>query len=259
MGYIFIFHNRSVICFYRTRPRFCGRQKGSKAMKKILILSLICLIAFSSCFSQIIERDNKTSIASSEDSSSSDTDSDLFPKCSEEETKAFVETEEAFINAHMFAWNHPRFQFESAEALKDSSKAAFLFGHIDDLMETLGHDYYDEEGLRVPLEIVNELLFKYYGIETFDPILADQFFADGEIGLPVIREYSNWDIDYLNIEKIDGNTVTYKYCFHYGIFDDLPGPFQTSYMTVEALKDGDQIFFRLISQYGLSEEFDSIN
>ena len=229
-------------------------------MKKIVFSIFMLLVFFSACaFQNAIVNEQGHNSSSVESSFSNTMASSSYQECSEDETKTFAKSDEAFVFSNLFASYNAQMQFDSTNDWKNSNKVWALFNHTEELKQILGSEFYNDEILRVPQKEADDILYKYYGVKNYDPYMGEIPFINGEFHLSLVKENSPWVIDYIEIEKIEGNLITYKYCFHFGIYDELPGPYQTSYMVLETLKSNNQTFFRLVSKYGLSEEFSSIN
>ena len=182
-----------------------------------------------------------------------------FTPCSYEETTEFIETEEAEKQIELFAKYLPQMMFSATNDWDDDEKIYALLNHMDELEYILGNEYIDsnDDCLIVPRSTAEYILFKYYEIEDYNPENALLIYESEEFHLPLTRELSAWIIDFITIDSVYDNEVTCKFCFHFGIYDDVPGPYQTAYMKLSAQKDDSGIFLRLISRYGLSEEYNN--
>ncbi len=232
-------------------------------MKKFLPFFLVLILtcsAYSNSDSSHISNDPSGEIALSPDASSNIETQYGIVSCSYDETLAFVDSEAAREQSMFFAkWGNEQ-AFKNGEEFVLNSDLYVLWWFAPELYDEFGESGSVEDGFffSVPKSVIDKLLFKYFGVESYDPEKSPCYRKEnGSFYLSLSSEGAPWVIDHIEVQDIGENIVTYKYAFHYGIFDDSPGPFQAAYMTLETLKDNGEIFFRLVSKSGITKEFHS--
>ena len=194
--------------------------------------------------------------AQSESSAESSDEKYGFVPCTYEETLAFIETDEAQKQAESFCRWDNLCEFSSAGDTDITDIFLIQFGH--DMYLELGESAVTEDGffIAIPKELADRYLYKYFGIVDFDPNRSQYYSAETNCyNLPEATDGAKYFTNSVEAVSVSGNTVVYKCVFNAGIYGDSPTRYYASLMTMQALKDGDETFLRLLSNQNRTDCF----
>ncbi len=233
-------------------------------MKKFFAVILSLVICFSGC-TNIETQDNSSQPNSTTqenpyDSASSNVLSDYdVSVITENDIKSFSTTSEAIQQIEYYGQYANFGEFSDGQELAEKSKLDILIWIAPELYNEVGEEALIANGnfFEVPIDIANRYLYKYFGIENYDPNIYLNYSADTKcFNIPTSYGGPAFKVCQVEVHAIKDHFITYKCVFYKSIFDDNP-KYQSSLITTELLPD-EYPFLRLISVSSISPEFDSI-
>ena len=214
------------------------KEKMKKTKFTVLIAVLITVLTLAACEALSAEAESKEEQGYG------------ITPCTEEETRAFIETDEAKEQAKFYGTKANVFEFSNGPELVEESKLEVLLWFEPKLYDELGENAVTGDGyvLCVPKEVGDRYLFKYFGAEGYDPAEYYGYSKKtNSYNIPTVYDSTD-ERSVISVDAVSviGNAVEYRcvFCRDYG--GETP-VYQASRISAEALSDRGETYLRLVS------------
>lgn len=234
----------------------------NEIMKNFVVI-LLLLLCFSGCSSMLKQNENNQSNSVIQEDTSTSTSSNMtsdydIPVVTENDVESFSTTSEAIQQVEFYGQYANFEEFSDYQELIEKTNLDILIWIAPELYNEVGEEALIANGnfFEVPIDIANRYLYKYFGVENYDPNIYLNYSADTKcFNIPTSYGGPSFKVCQVEVHSIKDNFITYKCVFYKSIFDDNP-KYQSSLITTELLPD-EYPFLRLISVSSISPEFDS--